>query len=99
MERKIIPRYLESYIQEDLKEKMVFVGGPRQVGKTTFALSFLNNQQETNPAYLNWDNPKTRLSLLKGEIPPHQDLIIRRFARGAGGRVAYIRLDNYIFFP
>ena len=85
MERKIIPRYLESYIQEDLKEKMVFVGGPRQVGKTTFALSFLNNQQETNPAYLNWDNPKTRLSLLKGEIPPNQDLIIldeiHKFAR------------------
>ncbi len=39
-------------------------------------MSFLNNQRETNPAYLNWDNLKTRLSLLKGEIPPHQDLII-----------------------
>ena len=28
-------RYLTPYIVNDLKEKMVFVGGPRQVGKTT----------------------------------------------------------------
>ena len=31
-------RYLEPAIQEDLKQKMVFLGGPRQVGKTTLAL-------------------------------------------------------------
>ena len=30
-------RYLEGQITEDLKEKMVFLGGPRQVGKTTLA--------------------------------------------------------------
>lgn len=34
----MIKRYLEKYILEDLKEKMVFVAGPRQVGKTTLAL-------------------------------------------------------------
>jgi predicted AAA+ superfamily ATPase len=30
-------RYLTKNIREDLKEKMVFLGGPRQVGKTTLA--------------------------------------------------------------
>ena len=31
-------RYLTKNILEDLKEKMVFIGGARQVGKTTLAL-------------------------------------------------------------
>jgi predicted AAA+ superfamily ATPase len=30
-------RYLLNYAMEDLEEKMVFIGGPRQVGKTTLA--------------------------------------------------------------
>ena len=30
-------RYLEEPIEEDLKEKMVFLAGARQVGKTTLA--------------------------------------------------------------
>lgn len=34
-------RYLSSQIAKDLKQKMVFVGGPRQVGKTTLAKQFL----------------------------------------------------------
>ncbi|MDL1963409.1 MAG: AAA family ATPase [Deltaproteobacteria bacterium] len=34
-------RYLIKYILEDLSEKMVFVGGPRQVGKTTLAREFV----------------------------------------------------------
>jgi hypothetical protein len=32
-------RYLHDQVQEDLERKMVFVAGPRQVGKTTFGLS------------------------------------------------------------
>jgi uncharacterized protein len=34
-------RYLKASVASDLAEKMVFIGGPRQVGKTTFALSML----------------------------------------------------------
>jgi predicted AAA+ superfamily ATPase len=30
-------RYLTKYILEDLAQKMVFIGGARQVGKTTLA--------------------------------------------------------------
>lgn len=37
-----IKRYLEAAVREDLKGKMVFVGGPRQVGKTTFGLELLS---------------------------------------------------------
>jgi len=81
----ITPRYLQDAVKTDLIEKMVFIGGPRQVGKTTFALSFLDNADETHPAYINWDNVQIRASLLRGELPPKQSLIIldeiHKFAR------------------
>lgn len=73
---KIYKRYINDSVDEDLKNKMVFVGGPRQVGKTTFALTFLSEPDEKHPAYLNWDDTLTRSSLLRGELPPNQDLII-----------------------
>lgn len=38
-------RYLTTQITNDLNRKMVFVGGPRQVGKTTLAKSLLKNNQ------------------------------------------------------
>ena len=36
-------RYIAGDILNDLKEKMVFLGGPRQVGKTTMSLYIANN--------------------------------------------------------
>lgn len=47
-------RYLTGQIEADLQEKMVFLGGPRQVGKTTLALSLLSNGTPEHKAYLNW---------------------------------------------
>lgn len=47
-------RYLEPFIEADLGKKMVFLSGPRQVGKTTLALRLLDGD-EKHPAYLNWD--------------------------------------------
>ena len=38
------PRYLVDKIENDLKRKMVFVGGPRHVGKTTMALQLLKDE-------------------------------------------------------
>jgi predicted AAA+ superfamily ATPase len=32
-----VSRYIEHPVIEDLKHKMVFIGGPRQTGKTTLA--------------------------------------------------------------
>ena len=45
-------RYLKLPIARDLTEKMVIVAGPRQVGKTTLALSLLASGNESHPAYL-----------------------------------------------
>ncbi len=82
---KILKRYLKKTVEQDLVERMVFVGGPRQAGKTTFALTFLSNATESHPAYLNWDNIAIRSSLLKGQLPPNQKCIvldeIHKFAR------------------
>ena len=69
-------RYLTPYVKNDLSEKMVFIGGPRQVGKTTLSLQFLPSGNEKHPAYLNWDSPLIRKDLLAGQLPPEQKLII-----------------------
>lgn len=71
-------RYIEDYVKSDLKNrKMVFIGGPRQVGKTTFSQNFLKTTNpETHPAYLNWDSPQVKSSLIRGEFPNNQKLII-----------------------
>ena len=61
------------------------MGGPRQVGKTILSLSFLMHPSEKHPAYLNWDDPVIRSSLLRGELPPNEKYIIldeiHKFAR------------------
>jgi len=67
-------RYLTNSIKEDLGEKMVFLGGPRQVGKTTIARDII--AKEFKSAYYNWDKIKDRLNALKGEWPPDSKLII-----------------------
>ncbi len=70
-----INRYLNSYIKDDLKHKMVFLGGPRQVGKTTYSLSLLNPSETTNPAYLNWDDNESKQIIKAGQLP-HNKLIV-----------------------
>ena len=57
-------------------KKIVFIGGPRQVGKTTLSLQFLPSANEKHPAYLNWDSPLIRRNLLAGQLPSDQKLII-----------------------
>jgi len=68
-------RYLKREIIEDLNEKMVFLGGPRQVGKTTLALNILDGDQR-HPAYLNWDSPAIQKDLLAGHLPSGEPLLI-----------------------
>jgi predicted AAA+ superfamily ATPase len=83
--KKIYSRYIKNSVDEDLKGTMVFVGGPRQVGKTTFALTFLSEPNEKHPAYLNWDDILIRSALLRGELPANENIIvldeIHKFAR------------------
>ncbi len=59
------PRYLRSQIEKDLTRKMVFVAGPRQVGKTTLAKSLPGADR----GYLNWDIPEHRERILRRELP------------------------------
>ncbi|WP_456387719.1 ATP-binding protein [Desulfolithobacter sp.] len=68
-------RYLQSAVVEDLQKKMVFVGGPRQVGKTTLALNILGGDEQ-HPAYFNWDYADDRRIMLQGGLPPGQPLVV-----------------------
>lgn len=60
------PRYLETTVRTDLRRKMVFLSGARQVGKTTLARRLLAG----SPGYLNWDVASDRAALLANELPP-----------------------------
>jgi predicted AAA+ superfamily ATPase len=60
------PRYLLAQVRQDLARKMVFVGGPRQVGKTTLARSLPGSAA----GYLNWDDAGNRDRILRRELPP-----------------------------
>ena len=72
---EVIARYLAEPIKEDLARKMVFVGGPRQVGKTTLATTLLGGGRR-HLGYLNWDDARARRGLLRGELPAGQKLIV-----------------------
>lgn len=69
-------RYSTQAVRADLAKKMVFVGGPRQVGKTTFALHLLGRRRGSHPGYLSWDDLSHREAVLRGEIPSKQRLVV-----------------------
>ena len=71
-----LARYLADSIKDDLELKMVFLGGPRQVGKTTLALALLGAEGKRHPGYRNWDDPRVRPGLLRGELPAGQELVV-----------------------
>ena len=68
-------RYLTTPVVEDLKDKMVFVGGPRQVGKTTLAKSLVGTHFR-EAAYFNWDKRQDRRQVTAAQWPGSADLII-----------------------
>ncbi len=61
----MMDRYLAAQISDDLSRKMVFLGGPRQVGKTTLAKEYLVNKA----GYLSWDIASHRALILKHKFP------------------------------
>ncbi|MEM7179278.1 MAG: ATP-binding protein [Spirochaetota bacterium] len=69
-------RYLYQFIKQDLQERMVFVGGPRQVGKTTLAQLLIKNYRDRHPAYLNWDNLEHQMLIKNRGWPSDEKLII-----------------------
>jgi len=64
-------RYLEKPVSEDLRQKMVFVGGPRQVGKTTLSLNIAPKRHR----YLNWDVLEDREFILRQKFPAEKFII------------------------
>ena len=104
-------RYLQAAVEHDLARKMVFVGGPRQVGKTQLGKMII-----TDPAaYLSFDIPAHRDAILRSELPAtpawffdeiHKYRAWRNYLKGlydaAGGRKRILvtgsaRLDFYRF--
>ena len=104
-------RYLQSAVEHDLSRKMVFVGGPRQVGKTQLGKMIISDPA----AYLGFDIPAHRNAIFRGELPPteawffdeiHKYRAWRNYLKGlydaAGGRKRILvtgsaRLDFYRF--
>ncbi|MBV6512520.1 MAG: hypothetical protein FMNOHCHN_02027 [Ignavibacteriaceae bacterium] len=68
-------RYLSKVIADDLKTKMVFIGGARQVGKTTLAKEILAPLFGSSE-YYNWDFAPDRNRLKKLEFPGEPSLLI-----------------------
>jgi predicted AAA+ superfamily ATPase len=77
-------RYIVPYVKNDLQKKMVFVGGPRQVGKTTMAQNILASEVQGG-LYLNWDYDEDRQSILAEKWSKKDELLVfdelHKFAR------------------
>jgi len=68
-------RYISPYILDDLNKKMVFVGGPRQVGKTTLAKALLAENYPSG-RYLNWDYDEDRQDILQKRWSDQNNLLV-----------------------
>ncbi len=71
---KFTHRYLFRQVISDLKEKMVLIGGPRQVGKTTLAKQILKSSKKGG--YLNWDVPEDRTQIIENRWPDTKLLVL-----------------------
>ncbi|HPN32168.1 MAG TPA: AAA family ATPase [bacterium] len=67
-------RKQQEYILKDLNKKMVFITGPRQVGKTWLAKKISENYNKT--LYLNFDNYEDRKIIKNQSWFPEVELII-----------------------
>jgi uncharacterized protein len=72
----MLPRYLEKPVADDLSEKMVFLGGPRQVGKTTLAKKLGQDFFKGSFRYLNWDAREDKKRILAGAFAADEALLI-----------------------
>lgn len=77
-------RYLSNQILKDIQKKMVFLGGPRQVGKTTLSVNLFSKK-----SYLNWDDADDREKILNYELPSENTWIFDEIHK-------YKKWRNYI---
>ncbi len=68
-------RYLTDFIVEDLSEKMVFLGGARQVGKTTLSVDLVAGKFKSHE-YFNWDNRHDRKKIMSSDWSGTAELLV-----------------------
>ncbi|MBN1102457.1 MAG: ATP-binding protein [Deltaproteobacteria bacterium] len=68
-------RYIAPHVLNDLERKMVFIGGPRQVGKTTLAKAVLD-ENFPGGLYFNWDFDDDRQDILKKKWSNDNTLLV-----------------------
>ncbi len=72
-----INRYIEKATITDLKRKMVFIGGPRQSGKTTLAKHLcVEAGVSVEERYLNWDAARDREQILMERFPTAPGMLV-----------------------
>ena len=72
-----LERYIEKAVSEDLSRKMVFVGGPRQSGKTTLAKHLCEKSGcVITDRYLNWDAASDRESVIRERFPTGPGMLV-----------------------
>ena len=70
-------RYIETAVEKDLKRKMVFIGGPRQSGKTTLAKHLCEESGcRLEERYLNWDAAEDREQIILERFPSAGGILV-----------------------
>jgi predicted AAA+ superfamily ATPase len=69
----MVTRYVKEMVEQDLTEKMVFISGPRQVGKTTLAKTFLRKDDDR---YYSWDRREDRKKILSARWPAVESTVV-----------------------
>lgn len=65
-------RTIKARLAKDLLTKIVLLGGPRQVGKTTLAKTFIKTKQQ----YLSWDDLDDRAVIKSHQINPDLKIVV-----------------------
>jgi predicted AAA+ superfamily ATPase len=72
-----IPRYIEKQVAKDVMRKMVFIGGPRQSGKTTLAKHLCQQAGcDVQTRYLSWDSAEDRENIIRERFPAGPGFLI-----------------------
>lgn len=75
----MIERYIKTQVLKDVQKKMVFIGGPRQCGKTILAMRVMEHfpySKGCSGVYFNWDLDEDRRKIIKKSWGEENQLLI-----------------------